>query len=177
MATNEDLFRREEDRKWRESVDHQLVTLITGHQVLDRRIDDLQDTLEELDRAVRGDPGQDRAGLMERLHEQEAKITRLWAVIFMDAAGERGMYEQWKKLQRREARVELHWKFLTAVVVAVISTVGLLMSEWPKIKELWPKPKPDKLETMIQNAKRPKDRYHHYTIKQIPGEDAPASNP
>lgn len=176
MGNDDNLYKREEDRKWRESIDHQVVTLLTGHQVLDRRIEEMEDSIDEVDRTVRGDPGNMRSGMISRLERQEEMIAKLNAVIFMDAAGEKGLYEEFKRLRRGEARSEIHWKFLTAVVVASISTIGLLLTNWDRLKGLWPKDKPDKLEVMIENARHPKSRRRHYVIRENPDDGTAKEN-
>lgn len=137
---NDDFYRRQEDQRWREKIDERLASLTTDTMVIQDRIEECEEKLLVLDLSVRGDAAKETGGLIERLHDLEGKISRLWAVIFMDATGEHGMYEEWKRLQRKEHKdevsLEVHWKFYTAVAVAFISTFGLIMTNIDKIKRL-----------------------------------------
>lgn len=151
---NEDFYRRQEDQRWREKIDERLASLTTDTMVSQDRLEEVEEKLEVLDRSVRGDASKETGGIIERMHELEGKIARLWSVIFMDAAGGHGMYEEWRKIQAHERRVEIHWKFYTAVVVAVISTVGLLLTNLDKIKKHFPQETTEKVKT--QKAKKPR---------------------
>lgn len=137
MDEQESFFKREEDRKWREKVDHEQVTLMTGHQVTSKRLDDVEDKLDELDRTVRGDVERETGGLIERLHRQETEIAKLNAVVFMDAAGEKGLQEAVKELKRREKNAGYRWKFWTAIVGFLLTLTGLIFTNLDRLTEMW----------------------------------------
>ena len=133
--------RREDDRKW----------------TIERRLTQIEKTLEAIDLTLRGDPLDMRSGIVGRLEQQEEKIARLMAVIFMDSACDRGILAEFQKLQRKERRWETNRTGLTAVVVAIITTAGLII-KWPDIQALFRRESPvsmkERLDLEIADLKK-----------------------
>lgn len=156
---DENYYKRKEDKEWREKVDHEQVTLITGHQVLNARVDEIEETLTELDEVLRGDRQQKIGGILARMHDLENQLARLNAVIFVDSTGKKGLQHEVQILQSGERTMEYRWKFWTSIVVAVISLLGLLVTNWDKILGyLIHSKKSDPVEQMLNRAKRSKHR-------------------
>jgi len=134
---NETHFKREEDRKWRERVDDRLAALTAGETVQNDRLDDQAERLDEVDRTMRGDTEKDTGGLIERIHDQETKMSRLEAMLGMDSLGNPGIAKKvellWKRELRAERDSENRWKFWTAIAVAILSLSGLVLRDFDKI--------------------------------------------
>lgn len=156
---SDDLYRRQEDQRWRDKIDERLASLTTDTIVIQDRLEEAEEKLNVLDLSVRGDAAKETGGLIERMHELEGKISRLWSVIFMDAAGGHGMYEEMRKIQSREHRFDVHWKFYTAVVVAVISTIGLFLTNLDKLRKHFPQQEQPEVQKV---KKRPKPTITYY---------------
>lgn len=172
MADEDSDYRRKEDKEWREKVDHELVTLMTGHQVLRDLMDDLHDRLKELDVILRGERG--KSGLVAEYEKQDDKLTRLYAVIFQDPTGQKGLLHDVDYLMdRRSGREkvsEFKWKFWTAIIVAIFSS-GALNFWWPEIKRKLERDS-DPVSQMIEKAKRPKVKKKTYRYRVVPAQDA-----
>lgn len=156
--------RREDDREWIRNVDHQLVTVLTAHQVLDRRLTELEEAIRDLDFLLRGDPAEDTDGLAAQIHLVQRDLSRLNAVIFVDSTGKKGLQKDVEDLKSGEHRAEYRLKFWAPILVAFISLVGLLATNWDRITNYIRRPDPDPVSQEIEDAKRPKIIHRHYTI-------------
>lgn len=145
----DDYFKREEDRRWRESVDHQLVSLMTAQSVVNDRLDDLEEALSRQDKLVRGDPDRETAGFLERLHEVEALVAKLNGVVFQDATGKHGLVKEVEALTNRRQDRQFTWRNVTEVVIAIIMS-GIFLHLWPEIKAIFIKA--EKQEVIIKSG-------------------------
>ncbi len=169
MSDEENFYKREEDRKWRENVDSRLVTLITAQTVVNDRLDELEEISEALDRVLRGDPEKDTGGLIERLHDAETSTSRLSALLFPDHTGNGGLVNDVKTLKRRDELEQRNhdnrWKFWTAIALAIISSATLLIKEWPKIWDnIMNTESKDPVRKAINRAKNPRPIHRHYKV-------------
>lgn len=137
----------------------------------EREIGGIHKTLSEIDALLRGDPERDTDGAIARLHQLENSLNLLKAVILRDAAGGRGLIGRVEALESGERGADNRWKFATAVVVAILSLFGLLLTNWERLEAFLNKQrKLDPLERMIQNAKHPKAKRRHIVIRNDPPE-------
>jgi hypothetical protein len=160
-------YRREEDRKWREKVERDQVSLVTGFQVLNKRLDEMEDLLRDVDLVIRGDPREDRDGLVTQLHEIQTRLSRLDAVIFVDSTGRKGLQHEVEEILSGERRTESRWKYTTTVVVAVISVIGSLILSWDKIAAFF---REKRIDTHHQapKAKSQRKKVSHVRYRVVP---------
>lgn len=139
------------EKEWRKAVDEHLLRDL---------IEDLQDRVKELDLVLRGERG--RGGLIAEYERHDEKLTRLYAVIFQDPTGQKGVLHDVDILMgRRSDSLEskkLRWQSWTAILVAIIGATALLTINWDKVKALVPKYHPSPLEAQIDRAKRPRGK-------------------
>lgn len=154
-------IRRQDDIEWLRTIDHQIVTLLTGHQVLDRRLTEIDETLKAIDYILRGDPLEGTDGLLTQMHQTQTDLSRLNAVIFQDSTGKAGALKDIEKLKSRENNAEHRWKFWTAIAVGVI---GLLTANWDRIVSYAKAPSKDPVENMIDEAKHPRITHKRYRV-------------
>lgn len=133
MDEKDDYYRREEDRRWREKVDHEQITLMTGHQVLDGRLDVVEEKLDGLDDVLRGNPKEGIGSLIAQVDAMENQINTLRSVIFVDSTGKKGLQHDVAELLSEERKQEFKWKFWAPVIVAFISLIGSAIINWDRI--------------------------------------------
>lgn len=155
---------------WHHGVDENLASLNTGQRVNDRAIKILEVSLRSTDKLLRGDPEKDTAGLIARLHDIETQLAKMNAVIFVDSTGKRGLVHEVEALSTGERTAEQRWKFATAIVVAILSLLGLLITNWDRISAYLGHAKLDPLDQAIESARHPKPKHRHYIIKDEPTE-------
>lgn len=157
---------------WRRGVDANLASLNAGQRIWEREFKAIKAVLFDIDHLLRGDPEKDTDGIIARLHNQENDVNLLKGIILKDRAGNKGLVGRIEALEGGESSSERHWKFATAVVVAFLSLLGLILTNWGALKGYLEKAtKPDALEEAIQNAKHPKGHRHHVVIQE-PIEDS-----
>lgn len=159
-----DEHRREDDREWIRSVDHQLVTILTGHQVLDRRLAELEEAIQDIDLLLRGDPSEDMDGIVTQLHQVQRELSRLNAVIFVDSTGRKGLQKEVDDLKAGEHRAEYHLKFWAPIIAAFISLSVPLITNWARITAFVKRPDNDPVDQMIDEAAHSKPKHRHYRI-------------
>lgn len=164
---------RRED--WHRGVDENLASLNAGQRVWEREMAVIRRLLGEFDHLLRGDPEKDTDGAMARLHIQENDINLLKALVLKDAAGNKGLVGRVETLESGERTSDNRWKFATAVVVAVLSMAGLLITNWDRIGAFLTQKPTDKLDRMIEKAKHPKGRHPRvvYREEADPNEESP----
>ncbi len=134
---NEDsLYKRVEDQEWRKQVDRTNAMLTTSVNVLQDQMRELKKQQRENDVTLRGERG--KAGLVSEYERLDDKTTKLYAVIFQDATGRKGIlhdidFLMGRKKDREEGSSH-RWTFVQGVVLALVSaitaiTVALLAIE------------------------------------------------
>lgn len=160
------------DDEWRQKVDEHLLRDL---------IEDLQDRVKEIDIILRGEKG--KSGLVAEYDRHDDKLTRLYAVIFQDPTGQKGLLHDVDVLmQRRKERVEgaqFRWQFWGLILTTIISSAATLILNWDKILKSLPRDHPGMLEAKIERSRHPKSlkkivRYH---IVPPPLEDGTETEP
>src|SRR5690348_9804635 len=128
---------------WHRGVDENLASLNAGQRVWEREVNQIHKALAEIDALLRGDSGRDTDGAIARLHQLENELNLLKAVVLKDKAGNKGLIGRVEALESGERGADNRWKFATAVVVATLSLVGLLVTNW------------DHLETFLNKSRKP----------------------
>lgn len=163
---------RRED--WHRGVDANLASLNAGQRIWEREISGIHRSLSEIDAFLRGDREDDTDGAIARMHQLENSINLLKAIILKDAAGGRGLIGRVETLEAGERGSDNRWKFATAIVVAILSLSGLLLTNWDRLQAfVGSHRKLDRFEQMIEKAKRPKPRRRHVVIREKPPDPEP----
>lgn len=139
--------------------DRDIIALDSAQKIAIKRMDEYDETLDALDRIIRGDYQNDRDGLISRFESMEKDLSRLNAVIFQDSTGKKGLVAtvdalvsgRMDKVERRKSNV--------AIVVAIITTLGLILTNLDRIGDFWlrmfPKGKPTEIERIIEKGEHP----------------------
>jgi hypothetical protein len=121
---------------WAHGVDELLVTLTTAQKVTDQQLDELESTLDALDKILRGDPEKDTDGLIARLHTMENHIAKLDSCVFKDTAGNKGIQGRLEDIEREERNAGYRWKFWTAIVGMILATITAVLTNLDKLEVL-----------------------------------------
>jgi hypothetical protein len=154
---------------WHTGVDENLASLNAGQRVWEREVSSIKRHLEEFDRLVRGDPDKETDGLMSRLHQLENEINKLKAVVLRDTAGNKGLIGRVEILESEERTAENRWKFATAFTVALLSLIGLILTNWTRLLTYFDRRDP--VDQAIEAARHPKGKHKHYVIREAPISD------
>lgn len=133
----DDNYRREEDRKWRDHVNDRLSNLTASETVQNDRIDNLLAMIDEIGHLLEGVPDdKNDNGIKGDLKELQGTIALIRSVLSLDLTGNPG-YDNtgkpgylkkvelmWRNDERRERRAERWWKGLTPIVVGIIGLLG-----------------------------------------------------
>jgi hypothetical protein len=119
---------------WRHGVDENLAGLNAGQRVWDQELASIQKIVTGLDEMLRGDPLRETSGLVARLELIEHDLAKINAVLFVDPTGKRGLVHEVEVLTSAERTASERWRFATAVVVALLSLAGLILTNWTKIE-------------------------------------------
>lgn len=157
------------DDEWRRGVDEHLIRDL---------IEDLQERVRELDIILRGEKG--KSGLIAEYDRHDEKLTKLYAVIFQDPTGQKGVLHDIDVLMGRrkydnQSR-EFKWKFATEVTVKILTLAGILFLGWDKMEALYQKiihQKLSPLEQKIEKARHPKSPKKIYRVRVVPAPAAP----
>src|SRR5882672_3305891 len=149
-----------DDPDWRERIDS---------VVLYDKLEDLRVQLKELDRVVRG--GRDSLLSEYRRHDQD--LSRINAILFQDPTGQKGLLHDVDVLMGRRHEKDstrgLKWQFWGAIVVAIITSAAMILTNFVKIRDTLLKIDP--LEARISQAKHPKSKKKVYVIHHLPAEE------
>ena len=160
MTRNEDFYKREQDQKWREKVDHEQVTLMTAVNVIQESLRDIKRRLANVEVALHGERG--TGGLIAEYERHDEKLTKLYAVVFQDPTGQKGLLHDIDVLMGRKKDDDqssgYRWAFWTAVVTAVISSGSLFLMKGHVIEKFLERHSTDKVSLMIEKAKHPKPK-------------------
>jgi len=79
--------------------------------------------------------------MQNEFQEMDRKVNELRAVMLPDALGNGGIISRIKRLERKEDQeektLEFRLKFWVPILIAIISTSGLIFREWPDIRDRW----------------------------------------
>ena len=156
---------------WRNSVDEHLVSLTTAQKVTDTQLEEIELTLDVLDKVIRGDTERETSGLIGRIETMERQIAELRSLVIMDSTGKQGLMHDVQLLLAGERTSEHRWKYFTSVTVAIISLLGLLITNWDRIQAWMHQPITDPVDIAIDRAAHPKPKHRHYTIKETPSDE------
>jgi|SRR5882672_5327555 len=147
------------DEKWRGIID--------SHVLYDK-IEDLGERVKDLDTIIKG-----KGGLINEYERHDEKLTRLYAVIFQDPTGQKGLLHDVDVLMGRRHEKDstrgLKWQFWGAIVVAIITSAAMILTNFVKIRDTLLKIDP--LEARISQAKHPKSKKKVYVIHHLPAEE------
>lgn len=167
---DEDYYKREEDRKWRDSVESRLVSLTSAQKVTDDQLDDLSSQLEDQDELLHGNRKERDTGIVGQLNSIESSIHEIKRELYPDALNKGGLVAEHNEMRRKilygEQATVYKWQFWGMVLVAFISTVGLLIRSWPDVAAYWEKKPTDTVERMIYNTKHPRIKHVTTRIKE-----------
>jgi hypothetical protein len=161
---------------WRTDLESRTVANTTSIGQIQDTLDDIKETLEDLDHLLRGDPSTDRAGLSERMHTAETKLEKCHTVLFVgDLIGdEKSLIEQFKALRRlfkfQEKSKTRRWIFYGVVAAGLLGILQQAVSIIPQVESWWAKPSVDSVTKKIEAVKHPKSRHRHYQISVPPPE-------
>lgn len=127
-------FKREEDRKWREKIDHEMLTCMTSLQVIEQRLKTLEKALYRQDRLLMGDAEKETDGLLARQHSMETEIRKFNAVLFRDALGRGGLVADVDDLKGKREDKRDRLKVRGSIAIAIITSGALLLREWPTVR-------------------------------------------
>lgn len=92
MDANDSHFKREEDRKWRESVEARIVSLTSAQKTTDDDLDKHDSRLDQTEQLLEGDPlKRDDSGLKGDVADLTRGLNELRAIMAPDALGHGGV--------------------------------------------------------------------------------------
>lgn len=171
---------REEDKKWRDSVNDRLVSLTSAQKNSDDQMDDMDLEIIGLKETLNGDPKERDGGMIGQVNRMETTLNALNRIMQPDSLKEGGMYNEFQALKRavygKEKTQELRWSFLNSatisiasIIVALISSAVLLVTQWDKVSEfLRHQEKTSPVQQMINGAEHPKRKHRHAKAKAQP---------
>lgn len=158
------------DEEARNRIDERLVDLTTAQKVTNDHLDTIDETLDALDRTIRGDYEKDHDGLVARFKELEHSVSQLNAVVFQDSTGKKGLIAtvdglvsgKMEKVERRQHKV--------SIIIAIITSSALVLTNLDKIGSFW--------KTLFGKNKPDVSRRHHAkTRKNVPEEESTEESP
>lgn len=162
------------DEEWHKNVEEHLLRDL---------VEDCQERLKDHDVILNGERG--KTGLIAEYDRHDEKLTRLYAVIFQDSTGQKGLLHDVDSLMgrksNREKTSERKWDFWKSILVAMIMSGAMttLINQWPAIKKMFPKPGP--LEQKIEQARHPKSKKKIFRYRVVsetpPGTDQNTRDP
>jgi len=135
----DDFYKREQDHKWRERTEERIVALTSSESVQNDRLDEIEERFAHIDTLLEGRPDdKNDGGLKGDVHDLGSGLQSLRTLMAPDHLGNGGVLNRLSALEKKagleERRLEHRWKFITAVVVAIITSGVLLVKSWPEIK-------------------------------------------
>lgn len=174
MASDESLYKRDEDREWRKEVDRDRAWQTTAINVLQEQLKNLKKTVQEHQYTLRGEKGE--PGLVAEYSKHDGQLIKLNSVVFQDSTGKHGLVHEVSELKSGEQGKERRWKYLTPIFIALVSLAGSLILGWDRISAFFKSQQrpPDELHQMMERAKRPRKRTVKVRYRVVP---APAKPP
>lgn len=125
------------DDDWRNRVDERLVDLTTAQKVTNDHLDQIDETLDALDRTIRGDYEKDHDGLVSRFKEVEHTVSQLRAVVLQDSTGKKGLVATVDALVSGKMDVVERRKHRASIIIAIITSGALVITNLDKIGIFW----------------------------------------
>lgn len=169
ISQDDSNYKREEDRKWRERTDERMVGFTSSETVQNDRLDEIDDELATIREIFDGkQEDRDDNGLKGDVRELTRSYNELRALMAPDHLGHGGIINRLKAVEEkvgiRARQTDNFWKFWTAIGVALISLIGLLLTNWDKVQRYINAKSNDPLDQIIEKAKHPKGRRVHRTV-------------
>lgn len=155
---------------WAHGVDENLASLNAGQRVWERDIGTIRKLLSDIDHLLRGDIDRHTSGLVGRIESMEHDLSKINAVLFVDASGSKGIVHDVRELKGGREDRRMGWGNITKIVVALIMA-GLLGRFYGDAVKAMSKKSDDPLAKMIDRAKRPKGKpvvRYRVIKKQVP---------
>lgn len=137
------------------------------------KIEDIQDRLRDLEITLHGKRA--KTGLLAEYFRHDELLGRLYAVIWQDPTGQKGILHDIDVLmgraRAREENKAIKWQSGSAIAVAIIMSLASLMINLDKIKKYLPKYHPGPLEQKIDQARRPRGKVLYKTRKVSASEE------
>jgi hypothetical protein len=132
----DDQWRRQEDKEWLSSVDHQLVTLMASQKILNDEIDQVKEKLEDLHDFLRG--GLDgRDPIETRLRDTERAVQKYDVILHGGPLGDGGLIKIVEHIssgeQAKTTRRGQTLSLLGSIVAALFAIGSVLLSNWSHI--------------------------------------------
>ena len=168
---------REDDRKWRESVEARLVSLTSAQKITDDQLDEIAVDIEDLNETLNGTPKERDGGLIGQVNALETGLNSVRSVLQPDSLGHGGLINEFRTLKHivsgKEKSLEYRWGLLNSatvtigsIIVALITSAAFLVTNWDRVSAfLKHEEKPSQIDTLIHNAEHPKSRHRHLRIK------------
>lgn len=118
-------------------INERLVDLTTAQKVTNDHLDQIDETLDALDKVIRGSYEKDSDGLISRFHEVETGITKLNAVVFQDATGKKGLVATVDGLVSGRMDAVERRKSNVSIIIAVITSTALVLTNLDRIGAFW----------------------------------------
>ena len=157
---------------WQNRVDERLVDLTTAQKVTNDHLDQIDETLDALDRTIRGDYEKDHDGLVARFKEVEHSVSLLNAIILQDSTGKKGLVATVDALVSGNMEVVERRKHNVSIIIAIITSGALIITNLDKIGVFWMhlfgKPKPVEMKRI---PRRVRTRPMMEGLDEHPGQD------
>lgn len=157
---------------WRKGVNDRLVSLTAAQRSADTELEDIGVQVADAARLLHGDEGEDKAGLIERIHELERLVNLLRGTVLPDYTGKGGFAWRLDALEtRREERVSSardKWKLAGVVIFALVLLIREIVHDLPDLKAYFHKPIMENVEQDIQDIGKPKSKHHKRKAKAKP---------
>ena len=144
---------------------------------LNDKLNDLQDRIRELEITLHGKRA--KTGLLSEYARHDELLARLYAVIWQDPTGQKGILHDIDVLMGRARNRNEHstvrWQSWTAIIVAIIMSAASLLTNLDKIIAILPKYHPGPLERKIDLARHPKGKkiYRYHVIPAKAASETP----
>ena len=127
---------------------------------LNDKLNDLQDRIRELEITLHGKRA--KTGLLAEYERHDQLLARLYAVIWQDPTGQKGILHDIDVLmgraQNRTASAQYKWQFWGLILATMISSGVALVASWDKVQKILPKDHPGILEQKIERARHPRGK-------------------
>lgn len=114
-----------------------IVDLTTAQKVTNDHLDQIDETVDALDRTIRGDYENNRSGLVARLETLEHEVAMHKAVLFTDATGKKGLIDTVDALVSGKMDAVERRKNSVSIIIAIITSTALVLTNLDRIGNFW----------------------------------------